>query len=480
MRIMRKFALILFGCCCASQAFGQDPNLLMYEGFDYAELAELSPVPISSDPNDAANQGQLHVATGKYWFSAATGLRPTIAGGNVWFDNTLPAPTGNSLKLIRNDLNTASRIEISNRPNMPDDGSNLTFYWSGYFRLDRMVDDLGLGLTGAPSGRTVGEGGVFVAGFNNTPGPQTNNMTAIGGTLLLKRASTIPGSPLVDKFYIGTQSNNRDGCGAANNWECADRNFADYDATKDPVANPGADRTELPSVYWEESDRDDVRAKYPAVPIDEGQTVFLVGSMTVVPGLQNDFSRIWINPDSSTFGSASAPLPESGSYVNDAACPLGAMSCGFVESPTVLGTDIVIGANVTPRPADGVPAPGSASSIATFFQRMSPVGPAESYFDELRVGLTWASVTGGATDLVGDYNGDGTVDAADAVLWRSDPNSFGGDPDGYNDWRNHFGESLFGSGSSLAAAAPEPASAWLAALAAGWTLAARRRPRNLG
>jgi hypothetical protein len=43
--------------------------------------------------------------------------------------------------------------------------------------------------------------------------------------------------------------------------------------------------------------------------------------------------------------------------------------------------------------------------------------------------------------LMGDYNGDGNVDAADYVVWRKDPASFGGDPDGYNAWRADFGES---------------------------------------
>ena len=43
-----------------------------------------------------------------------------------------------------------------------------------------------------------------------------------------------------------------------------------------------------------------------------------------------------------------------------------------------------------------------------------------------------------------DYNGNGTVDAADYVLWRKSPNSFGGDPGGYNAWRAQFGNA--GSG----------------------------------
>jgi hypothetical protein len=41
--------------------------------------------------------------------------------------------------------------------------------------------------------------------------------------------------------------------------------------------------------------------------------------------------------------------------------------------------------------------------------------------------------------LPGDYNGDSEVGAADYVLWRNDPASFGGDPDGHNTWRANFG-----------------------------------------
>ena len=57
--------------------------------------------------------------------------------------------------------------------------------------------------------------------------------------------------------------------------------------------------------------------------------------------------------------------------------------------------------------------------------------------------------------LDGDYNGDGTVDAADYVMWRKND----GSPEGYNTWRTNFGRTL-GSGAALAssAAVPEPAS----------------------
>jgi hypothetical protein len=68
--------------------------------------------------------------------------------------------------------------------------------------------------------------------------------------------------------------------------------------------------------------------------------------------------------------------------------------------------------------------------------------------------------------LPGDFNHDGTVDAADYVVWRKNPSGVYTQDD-YNTWRTHFGQTA-GSGSSANAngAVPEPASAWLLILAA--------------
>jgi hypothetical protein len=66
------------------------------------------------------------------------------------------------------------------------------------------------------------------------------------------------------------------------------------------------------------------------------------------------------------------------------------------------------------------------------------------------------SLGASAVGLAGDYNNDGKVDAADYVLWRKTPGSFGGDPAGYNTWRANFGSGGPGAGLS-AGAVPEPA-----------------------
>jgi hypothetical protein len=54
-----------------------------------------------------------------------------------------------------------------------------------------------------------------------------------------------------------------------------------------------------------------------------------------------------------------------------------------------------------------------------------------------------------------DYNGDGLIDAGDYVAWRKNPDAFGGDPTGYNNWRTNFGMTSGGGGFS-GATVPEP------------------------
>ena len=85
--------------------------------------------------------------------------------------------------------------------------------------------------------------------------------------------------------------------------------------------------------------------------------------------------------------------------------------------------------------------------------------------------------------LAGDYNRDGTVDAADYTLWRDTLGqsvAIGGGADGdgdgvvddgdYSVWTSHFGDRLAG-GSGESASVPEPNAAWLALAAASFRIA---------
>jgi hypothetical protein len=91
---------------------------------------------------------------------------------------------------------------------------------------------------------------------------------------------------------------------------------------------------------------------------------------------------------------------------------------------------------------------GDSASTAVSFSG----GPALPY--EFRTGGLFVDVGG---TLVGDYNGDGTVDAADYVLWRK----IYGQPDLYANWHANFGApgndaSSWNATASTSAAIPEP------------------------
>jgi hypothetical protein len=83
-------------------------------------------------------------------------------------------------------------------------------------------------------------------------------------------------------------------------------------------------------------------------------------------------------------------------------------------------------------------------------------------------------IEGVATELVGDYNANGTVDAADYVLWRDNPTAHGGDPAGYNTWRENFGKTLAGGAVVDGSAIPEPSAFMLAMIAVVGLLPIRR------
>jgi hypothetical protein len=81
------------------------------------------------------------------------------------------------------------------------------------------------------------------------------------------------------------------------------------------------------------------------------------------------------------------------------------------------------------------------------------------------------------TPLVGDYNGSGTVDAADYVVWRKGLGTVHTQSD-YNAWRAHFGQTT-GSGATAGAIVPVPEPAALlmlvSAMSAGFLANARQR-----
>jgi len=148
--------------------------------------------------------------------------------------------------------------------------------------------------------------GGFFAGFNNSVGTQTGQPTIIGARVLTRLSGS--------GYNIGISKNSS---------ALADFSFD----------------TTLRNV---------------------GDTIFVVGSYTFNTGTAlDDLAQLWINPNPSTFGSASAPLP-------DLSAPTGA--------------------------ASGNPDLGSIASFL-FRQGNATAVPPIVIADELRVDTTWAGVT---------------------------------------------------------------------------------------
>jgi hypothetical protein len=106
-------------------------------------------------------------------------------------------------------------------------------------------------------------------------------------------------------------------------------------------------------------------------------------------------------------------------------------------------------------------------------------------------GIGYSLVTEIAPTLVGDYNDDGAVDAADYVVWRKnlgqtvslpnrDTNNSGPiSLDDFDSWTTNYGSSASSGGGSQNASAPEPSAIGLSLLVVA-VLAFARVPRQLG
>jgi hypothetical protein len=120
---------------------------------------------------------------------------------------------------------------------------------------------------------------------------------------------------------------------------------------------------------------------------------------------------------------------------------------------------------------------GSAALQDLLMEPIADYTPTVKRFELTKVDVGAADDVGWSVVALGpdgDYNGNGTVDAADYVVWRESIVT----PAAYTLWRGNFGAtgSGAGGGSSTAGAVPEPAS-WALAVAAACYAVSRRRSR---
>jgi T5SS/PEP-CTERM-associated repeat protein len=152
----------------------------------------------------------------------------------------------------------------------------------------------------------------------------------------------------------------------------------------------------------------------------------------------------------------------------------------WATGAATLGGDLVVSL------AGGfAPALGAEFTILSAASVSGPFATADFSAAPLGSGLAWdvlyssTSVTlKVVAGIPGDYNQNGTVDAADYVLWRTNPSTYGGNPAGYNTWRANFGRppgSGSGTAGSSSATVPEPTiSVLLLSMVAGFSFLRRR------
>lgn len=172
-------------------------------------------------------------------------------------------------------------------------------------------------------------------------------------------------------------------------------------------------------------------------------------------------------PAGNTYAAASA-LPHTIRFAKDATSPIAA-----VDGAYMVAVPFTVGAGVT-----------SGTFPLQFIPGNELTNPNA---DPLSIVLVGGSITVMPlpTALAGDYNGNGTVDAADYVVWRNTAGQTGTglpadgngnnsvDAGDYNVWRARFGQTASGAGTA-AAAIPEPSAGIMLLVVSGLVWAAVR------
>lgn len=231
--------------------------------------------------------------------TTATGATVVLTNGSLTAPVGLPSSTGNMVQLV-NQLGPGGRYNFSSH-------TTGSVFYSVLIQLKDITNLI------AANTNTHG-GGAFNLGFNNsTTVNQAANPTGYGAPLFYGNVTNSSG---VSQGYLlgigrGTGSTNRF-------WETNTSNFHQV-----------------------------------------SDIVFVVASYTVVAGVSNDIVALWVNPDPSTFGAASAPTP----------------------------TILIDGVTIVANEAD-------VSPITSFLLANRNTGsPNLMYADELRLGTNWAQVT---------------------------------------------------------------------------------------
>ncbi len=407
------FSVIVLGAISALNTAAQ-AQLLVYDPFDYPAGDRLGGGSLDNSLlGKTAPTGQRWIVRSPVGVTGYTAANDTqVTAGNLSYAG-LATSTGNSVRygssITNGDGLYTNAIAL---PNAINSGS---VYYSMIVRFNGVI---------ATNIRTS------YASLNaDTANPGTdaglNAGSASGSLVALPASAWIRNSGDTD-YHLGGGKTNTDGIGTSANaasWQAA----AATPNQQGNTAGTGQD--------W-------------ATVADD--TYFMVMKYTFNTGSASDDTvSLWVNPIASTLGNnageAAAGMSGGSYYSAINAFTTANVDVAQIQSFVLIGQALALA--------------GSRRSIDTSL-------------DELRIGLTWADVTPAAVSagVPGDYNNNGTVDAADYVLWRNGgPLQNEVDAPGtvtaqdYVEWKARFGNTS-GSGAGLGAV-PEPAALLLLGLA---------------
>jgi hypothetical protein len=214
-----------------------------------------------------------------------------------------------------------------------------------------------------------------------------------------------------------------------------------------PAGYPGAGGIRFTSGFYGQMYKADLTA--------DGNGTFNVSNITEIMSFGGDTNPqqlIWVPSNSLGFSTANQyVLVDMFGSQRVSAFQLDANSTPNFATQAAFLTGLVgvVGAAIDPLTGDFL------------FSTYGPSGAGDHIYVVSRIGAS--------SQLTGDYNHNGVVDAADYVVWRKGLGTTYTQPD-YDVWRAHFGQTVgSGAGASVSPTVPEPAAcALLMFAAAGW------------
>lgn len=266
--------------------------LLLYDGFDYTAGELLAPTN--------GSPGQFNATVNTNWFYAgaitANNNPPGIGSGSLNYSD-VSAPGYGGLNpptgnSVLYDTTQLGNARIQVVPSqVPAGAAGVTYYYSGLLKVSS-IGSLGTG------------NGLYFASFNNSVGAQASAISQ-GSALMRLRANPAD----TNTFQVGI----------AKNTGTATGNIVFSSSAYAP-----------------------------------GTTLFLVAAYEFVSGTANDVAYLWINPDVSTFGTATPPAPD------------------LISNPSGVADQAL---------------------FSLLLRTVNTTGNPSFMFDELRVGTSWADVT---------------------------------------------------------------------------------------